>query len=102
MPILRLKTGAPISVGIGQGRVVEYFDGIRKIVEAATEEVFFIDPYLDPAFVSLYLNQVRTGVAIRLLADADVGRLRAFKARACALPAGKRSGRGAALFGEAA
>jgi hypothetical protein len=42
----------------GQGLVFDYFDGIRKQIELAKTELFFVDPYLDSDFVSRYLPQV--------------------------------------------
>ncbi len=50
-----------------KGQSYIYFDEIRKIVELAISEVFFVDPYLDADFVSQYLPFVKTGVRIRLL-----------------------------------
>lgn len=64
---LRMKTLGPMNIAIGHGMVFDYFDEIRKIVEAATQEVFFIDPYLDAEFVARYLTHVQAGVAVRLL-----------------------------------
>lgn len=64
---LRMKTLGPMNVAVGHGMVFDYFDEIRKIVEAAKQEVFFIDPYLDAEFVSRYLTHVASGVAVRLL-----------------------------------
>lgn len=55
------------SVVVQPGQIFEYFDELRKIVETARSEVFFVDPYLDVEFVSRYLPQVRPGVVIRLL-----------------------------------
>jgi hypothetical protein len=65
---LRLTTLGPINTAIGQGYVFDYFDEIRKLVELATTDLFFIDPYLDADFVSRYLPHVRDGIQIRLLA----------------------------------
>jgi hypothetical protein len=65
---LRMKTSGPISTAIGQGMVFDYFDELRKIIEVARQDVFWVDPYLDAEFVSRYLSQVVPGVAIRLLA----------------------------------
>src|SRR5204863_40012 len=64
---LRMRTSGPLSVAVGQGRVYDYFEEIRKIVELATEEVLFVDAYLDADVVSRYLTQVKAGVDIRLL-----------------------------------
>lgn len=52
---------------IDQGKVFEYFDEVRRQVELAAYEVFFVDPYLDAEFVSKYLVYVKPGVKIRLL-----------------------------------
>lgn len=65
---LRMKTSGPISTAIGHGMVFDYFDELRKIVEGARRDVFWVDPYLDAEFVSRYLSHVATGVTIRLLA----------------------------------
>ena len=52
-----------------KGQHFVYFDEIRKIVELAISEVFFIDPYLDADFVSQYLPFVKEGVRVRLLTN---------------------------------
>ena len=63
-----MKTVGPISVGVSQGLVFDYFDEIRKIVEIAKQDLLFVDPYLDAEFVSRYLGHVSVGVTTRLLA----------------------------------
>lgn len=65
---LRMKTVGPISVVVGTGSVFDYFDEIRKILEAATSDIFIIDPYLDVEFVSRYLGSVKDNVNVRMLA----------------------------------
>jgi hypothetical protein len=65
---LRLKTSGPLSVGIGTGRVFEYFDEIRKLIEGARADLLFVDPYIDAEFVSRYLPLVPDGTAVRILA----------------------------------
>ena len=55
------------SVVVAEGRVFEYFDELRKVIETARTDVFFVDPYLDADFVSRYLPYVAEGVSIRLL-----------------------------------
>jgi hypothetical protein len=67
---LRMKTIGPSNVAIAAGNAFDYFDELRKVIEIADEEVFFIDPYLDAEFVSTYLVQLKSGVAIRLLSGA--------------------------------
>jgi len=64
-----------VNVAVGHGRVFEYFDQVRKIIELAAQEVFFIDPYLDADFVSRYLPMVRNGTSIRLLMGNDPAKL---------------------------
>ena len=65
---LRLRTAGPLSVGIGSGRVFEYFDEVRKLIESARSDLLFVDPYIDAEFVSRYLPHVAAGTAGRLLA----------------------------------
>jgi hypothetical protein len=56
------------TVSVSAGAVFDYFDEVRKVVELAKSELFFVDPYLDADFVSRYLPFVARGVAIKLLA----------------------------------
>ena len=72
---LRMLLDPQTNIAVEQGRVFEYFDEIRKIIELATEEVFFIDPYLDADFVSRYLAFVKDGVRIRLLTSQKLASL---------------------------
>lgn len=65
---LRMKTIGPVNAAIGHGRVFDYFDEVRKIIEPAQKDLLFVDPYLDAEFVSRYLPHVAPGVSIRLLA----------------------------------
>ena len=70
-----MKSVGPVNSALGHGQVFDYFDEIRKIIEPATQEVFFVDPYLDAEFVSRYLPHVRGGVPIRLLARERIATL---------------------------
>ena len=63
---LRMEVGQ-LSVVIQSGEAFDYFDEVRKVIETARTELFFVDPYLDAEFVSRYLPQASDGVAIRLL-----------------------------------
>lgn len=63
---LRMEVG-PLSVVVQQGQVFDYFDELRKVIEPARSEVFFVDPYLDAEFVSQYLPHVASGTTVRLL-----------------------------------
>jgi hypothetical protein len=64
---LRLRTVGPLTAIIGQGSVFDYFDEVRKVIEAAKSDLLFVDPYLDAEFVSRYLPHVSQGVRVRLL-----------------------------------
>jgi hypothetical protein len=64
---LRVQTVGPVSVTVGQGQVFQYFDEVRKIIEQATTDILFVDPYLNADFISRYLPHVKKGVAVRLL-----------------------------------
>ena len=64
---LRLKTVGPLTVVVNQGGVWDYFDEMRKIIETAKEDLFFIDQYMDADFVSRYLPHVTQGTKVRLL-----------------------------------
>ncbi len=64
---LRMKTIGPVNTAIGQGDVFDYFDELRKLIETATRDLLFVDPYLNAEFVSRYLPHVAAGVSIRLL-----------------------------------
>ncbi len=64
---LRMGTVGPLTIAVGQGSVFDYFDEIRKVIEAAKTDLFFVDPYLDAEFVSRYLPHVTQGVTVRLL-----------------------------------
>lgn len=64
---LRMATVGPLTVALGANRAFEYFDEVRKVIETATTDVFFVDPFLDAEFVSSYLHHVKPNVSIRLL-----------------------------------
>jgi len=65
---LRMRTQVSLSVNVDAGGVFDYFDEIRKVIEAAKLDILFVDPYLDSEFVSRYLPHISGGVQIRLLA----------------------------------
>jgi hypothetical protein len=64
---LRMSTVGPLTVALGTNRPFDYFDEIRKVIETATVDIYFVDPYLDAEFVSSYLPHVKPNVSIRLL-----------------------------------
>ena len=49
---LRMRTVGPLSVAISPGQVFDYFDEVRKVIEGARVDIFFVDAYLDAEFVS--------------------------------------------------
>jgi len=65
---VRMRSLGPLSVSVGTGAVFDYFDELRKVIEAAKLDLLFVDPYLDAEFVSRYLSHVSSGVSVRLLA----------------------------------
>lgn len=65
---LRLRTSGSLSVGIDSGRVFDYFDEVRKLIESSKSDLLFVDSYLDAEFVSRYLTNVPDGTCVRLLA----------------------------------
>ena len=73
----RFRSSGPLAVAFEPRRPFDYFDEVRKYVESATTEVFFIDPYMDADFVSRYLPFVKPGVAVRLLGSNRIVALKA-------------------------
>jgi len=63
---LRFEVGQ-LSIVAAAGQVFDYFDELRKVIEAARSEIFFVDAYLDAEFVSRYLPHASNGVGVRLL-----------------------------------
>lgn len=57
----------PQSVNLATGLVFDYFDEVRKVVELAKSDIFFVDPYLDADFVARFLPMVAQGTTVRLL-----------------------------------
>jgi hypothetical protein len=67
---LMFKTRGPLNAAVDRGMVFDYFDyfdGLRKVIELAQQDIFFIDPYLDADFVSRYLPHVKATASIRLM-----------------------------------
>lgn len=64
---LRLRTVGPVNAAIGQGFVFDYLDTMRRFIESAKTEVFFVDRYLNGDFISTYLPFVSGEVSVRLL-----------------------------------
>lgn len=65
---LRMRTSGPLSVGVSAGRVFEYFEELRKVIETARSDLLIIDPYLDAEFVGRYLPFVAAATQVRMLA----------------------------------
>jgi hypothetical protein len=72
---LRLKSTRPKSIAIGQGAFFDYYDEVRRIIETASTDIYFIDPYMYSDFVSKYLIHVKNTVSIRLLSNEKLGLL---------------------------
>jgi hypothetical protein len=73
---LRLQSTGPLSVGIQIGRVFDYFDEIRRMIESAKIDLLFVDAYIDAEFVSRYLPHVSVGTCIRILAREKLSSLK--------------------------
>lgn len=72
---LRLKTIGPLSINVSKGKVFEYFDELRKVIELGRNDLLFVDPYLDADFVSRYMPFVASGVKVRLLGREKISAL---------------------------
>ena len=72
---LRLQSTAPTAVAIPSLSPFTYFDEVRKVVETATSDVFFVDPYLDAEFVARYLPNVKQSTIVRLLTQKGLATL---------------------------
>lgn len=72
---LRLKAAGPSSVAINSGMVFEYFDELRKVIETAKVDAYFVDPYIDADFVSRYLPYTDSSTNIRILAREKIATL---------------------------
>lgn len=85
---LRMRTSGPLSIGVPAGRVFEYFDELRKLIEGARSDLLIVDPYLDAEFVSRYLPFVASGTQVRMLARERLSTLKpavdAYKAQSAA------------------
>lgn len=64
---LRIQTIGPVGVAVGSGMVFDYFEALRKVIQTASKELFFIDRYLNADFVFDYLPHEKQSVSIRLL-----------------------------------
>lgn len=74
---LRIQTTGPLSIGIETGRVFDYFDEVRRMIESAKIDLFFVDAYIDAEFVSRYLPHITADTRIRILAREKLSSLRA-------------------------
>ena len=73
--VLQWRTRASTGVVIERGMQFDYFDRIRKIIEQANSEIFFVDPYMNADFVSNYMELIDWSIKIRLLTSSDVNSL---------------------------
>lgn len=72
---LLMRLDVPKSLAVQAGNVFDYYEGLRGIIEQASADILFVDPYLDAEFVSRYLPSVKAGVSIRLLARERISTL---------------------------
>lgn len=64
---LLMQTGGTGTVAIDHGMHFQYFEAVRGIVETATSEVFFVDPFLNENVLAKFCVYIKSGVRIRLL-----------------------------------
>jgi hypothetical protein len=64
---IQLETNSFTTKQLEKGAVFDYFREVQEIIQGATRDILFIDPYLDGEFISKYLPQVRASVTVRLL-----------------------------------
>ena len=55
------------SISVPHGAVFDYFNQLRRLIATAKFELFFVDPYLDAAFVARYLREIPASVSVRIL-----------------------------------
>lgn len=72
---LQLKTLGSQNVALNEGNVFDYFNEIRKVVQSAKIDLFFVDPYIDSDFVERYLPHVTAGAKVRLLCKNKINAL---------------------------
>jgi hypothetical protein len=65
---LQMASRGPAALAFNSGDVFDFFDEVRKQIETAKQDLFFVDRYLDADFVSRYLPHVSKGTTVRLLA----------------------------------
>jgi hypothetical protein len=64
---LRIELGESLDIAIPAGKPFAFFEAVRKMLEVADKEVFFIDPYIDAEFIGRYLPQIKPTVRVRIL-----------------------------------
>jgi hypothetical protein len=64
---LRIIYGARVSQSFASGQPFDVYDELRRQIETAQIDTFFVDRYMGADFVSRYLPSVRAGVSVRLL-----------------------------------
>lgn len=69
---LKMELDPVSSLVVEAGGIYQYFEHIRKHIELAQKEIFFIDPYLDADFISRYLSYVKSDVAVKLLTNKNI------------------------------
>jgi hypothetical protein len=74
---LQYKTGVGLNAAVQQGAVYDYFDSLRKVIETAKADLFFIDPYLNADFVSTYFPFASSAGTVRMLTQRYISELRA-------------------------
>ncbi len=72
---LQLRVAGPAAILVDHGKGYDFFNEVRKLVESAKINLFFVDRYLEANFVESYLPYVQQGVKVKLLTKDYVTKL---------------------------
>lgn len=88
--IARLEQSSPQNGGqaFGPGAVYDFFRALNDLVASATTQILIVDPYLDADVFHSYLQSLKPGVSVRLLATKHIDNVRVaaekYRAQFCA------------------
>lgn len=68
--VLRLQLPEEEVRGIyGPGEEYDFYRDLSSLIQAATQEIFFVDPYLDENIFNLYVSSVPATINVRILSN---------------------------------
>lgn len=68
---LKLSTNSFTAAHIAAGQAHDYFEEVRGIIEIASKDILFCDPYLNADFIQRYGPFLKDGCELRLLSSAQ-------------------------------